>query len=1003
MNMDLFKNPPEEYRPVPFWSWNDALEDEELVRQIGLMQEQGWGGFFMHSRVGLETPYMSEAWFDRMETCINEAGKRNMGAWLYDEDKWPSGYAGGVIPEMGPEYRSKALFMAEGSIPHPEEDIKILAVYSMVKNPRTDRGWFFVPAAGEPFHSLLRLKPEKQPDPAGDVTFLYFYQWTAPLGDPWFNGKSYVDFLNPEVTEAFLESTHERYASRFGEHFGRAVPGIFTDEPLCLYQGYRGSILPWTSRLPELFYARYGYDLLEYLPHLYYPLKGYEKVRFEYRKLITELFLEGYTKTVYAWCENKGLKFTGHFMCEDDLVRNLHWIGSLLPHYKFMHHPGIDHLARRANNIITQKQLQSVVNQFGKTRALTETYGCSGQNNTLEGLKWIADWQFVNGVNLINPHLSLYTMRGERKRDFPPNLFYQQPWWEYNRLLADYQTRLSYALSQGERVIDILVLHPIESAYIAYTPLDHADAQLLNTEFEKTLFMLMENHYDFDLGDEYLMETDGQVAGNRLQIGKAAYGTVVLPPLLNLRNSTLLLLKQFMENGGKIIVLKHLPDYIDGLPGGKTVEQCLKSAHIAAFHTLLYTVKSCIGPQVEITEADGSSACKVYYHKRKNGNRYLYFFANNDTDRSICCNIRLKEEGAVYILDPFLGGRHAYPAVLQKGATVLDYDMPPAGSLLLEVDTDCRPMPRVPDMNTAPARLHTSGCRMNIPLSGDWKLNLLDENALTLDFCSCLLEDGKFSEPMLHLEAQDRVKKSRKDFTLRYLFQVKGWDGSGAQLVMERPDAFTVRVNGHQVSYGSQGYWKDTSFKRIPIPGLLRNGENIIELSGAWNEKPEVEALYLLGNFKVEALENRKFFLVPAEGSTFRENLAAEGYPFYAGRVEISKNVMVDDLKAGYRYVLELGRVDASAVAVFVNGEPAGCMICREYRLDITSWIRQGSNTLTLRLANTLHNLLGPHHDVHGEVVPSVGPGSFKRGRNWTDLYYFAPFGIGEGAIRIQA
>ncbi|MFL7793776.1 MAG: hypothetical protein AB8I69_16655, partial [Anaerolineae bacterium] len=84
MDPHQFQNPPKTYREAPFWSWNDDLDPEELVRQIGLMDEAGWGGFFMHSRVGLRTPYMGQHWMACICACAEEAGKRGMGAWLYD-------------------------------------------------------------------------------------------------------------------------------------------------------------------------------------------------------------------------------------------------------------------------------------------------------------------------------------------------------------------------------------------------------------------------------------------------------------------------------------------------------------------------------------------------------------------------------------------------------------------------------------------------------------------------------------------------------------------------------------------------------------------------------------------------------------------------------------------------------------------------------------------------------------------------------------------------------
>ena len=97
MNKQLartFKSPGSEFRGAPFWAWNGKLEPEELRRQVRVMHRMGLGGFFMHSRVGLDTAYLSDEWFECVDACIDEAEKLDMQAWLYDEDRWPSGAAG---------------------------------------------------------------------------------------------------------------------------------------------------------------------------------------------------------------------------------------------------------------------------------------------------------------------------------------------------------------------------------------------------------------------------------------------------------------------------------------------------------------------------------------------------------------------------------------------------------------------------------------------------------------------------------------------------------------------------------------------------------------------------------------------------------------------------------------------------------------------------------------------------------------------------------------------
>ncbi len=60
LSRELFENPTCEYRGTPFWAWNDYLTKEELCRQIDVFKEMGLGGFHMHVRQGLETPYLEK-------------------------------------------------------------------------------------------------------------------------------------------------------------------------------------------------------------------------------------------------------------------------------------------------------------------------------------------------------------------------------------------------------------------------------------------------------------------------------------------------------------------------------------------------------------------------------------------------------------------------------------------------------------------------------------------------------------------------------------------------------------------------------------------------------------------------------------------------------------------------------------------------------------------------------------------------------------------------------
>ena len=96
---ELFRDPTSEYRCAPFWAWNCDLDDALLFREIDCMKQMGAGGFHMHVRVGMSTKYLSDEFMAHIRACTDKAKREHMLAWLYDEDKWPSGFAGGYVTE----------------------------------------------------------------------------------------------------------------------------------------------------------------------------------------------------------------------------------------------------------------------------------------------------------------------------------------------------------------------------------------------------------------------------------------------------------------------------------------------------------------------------------------------------------------------------------------------------------------------------------------------------------------------------------------------------------------------------------------------------------------------------------------------------------------------------------------------------------------------------------------------------------------------------------------
>ena len=563
-----FQTPASQFRGAPFWAWNGKLEPEDLRRQVRHMHRMGLGGFFMHSRVGLDTPYLSDEWMDCIDACADEADKLGMRAWLYDEDRWPSGAAGGLVTKT-PEYRQRFLCMYRYNSEVPQNAISqdVLAVFKVTLQ-----------------NDVITAKEELDPNSDtiapqdGEAILVFRIEKASPSS--WYNGYTYLDTMNHDAVAEFIRVTHEKYAQEEGKHFQKSIPGIFTDEPNHGHKykkytddnGVEVISLPWTQRLPEIFRQRYSYDLLAYLPELFFDSVEDDAcvARYHYNDCTTFLFVDAFARQIGEWCERNGVEHTGHVLAEETLSSQNRVVGSCMRFYPYMQAPGMDLLTQFRREYDTAKQVSSVARQFGRKWRLTETYGCTGWDFPFEGHKALGDWQAALGINLRCQHLSWYTMKGQAKRDYPASIFYQSPWWQHYNKVEDYFARINAVMTRGVEIRHVLVVHPVESLWVQ--PMDSSQQSLTTEELESSIMQLRDNllaaNIDFDYGDEDIMANHATVksdqSGPCFQVEEAPYRAAVLPPMTNIRSSTLNLLQKFMEEGGTVICCHTPPERVDG-------------------------------------------------------------------------------------------------------------------------------------------------------------------------------------------------------------------------------------------------------------------------------------------------------------------------------------------------------------------------------------------------------------------------------------------------------
>jgi len=1037
ISLEEFRNPSKKYRGIPFFSVNDELDPDKVREKVAELDAAGFGGAFFHAREGLLTPFLSERWFQAFGAALEEAEKRGMTMWAYDEDRWPSGFGGGTVAAMGPDYRAKAILMIPSTAPievPPEAGEAVAAFECDVGDDLLPTSYRRLPVNGEGDSAegpgttgAVNAASQGAAGGARARLYLNFLKYTASVGDPWHGGLSYVDLLNPSVTDAFINFCYAPYAQRFKGKLGSALPGIFTDEPnLSASRPPRSSIpgngllrgapfpifsLPWTDPFPAIFEKSNGYDLTDKLPELFFDVGSYSKTRYDYWRTLTSTFVENFSKRIYDWCQRNGLKFTGHYLAEDDLISQL-VVGATMPHYEFEHIPGIDHLCNQVwNGLLTVKQVASVANQLGKERVLCETYGATGNHPSFEDRKWIADFLLAGGVNMINHHLFPYSLRGRRKDDYGLTFHKGQPWWKYNYIMEDYVARLSYALSQGTRIADVLVIHPMGSVWSSYSPADEGKAKFINDRFFELLRELLKAHRDFELGDEILLAKYGEVKDGRLWVGRASYETVVIPPSYTISRKTLELLKSFAQSGGSVIAVQPLPTAVDA---SEAVGDELKRFRAVGSPAEAALTLRANGGEISV-ECDDDENGEVLVHARKVDNEVLVFVANLDREGAHSVNLSLKGRWTLQRLDPLTGKAEKEGTSYSDGRTTLSgrAELGPAGSALWLAS---------PQAGEGNAEARSAGepaeegkTRLEIPVQ-DWSFEPVEKNALLLDYATMpspsprsLLASSSASPssenpPPLHVSAVKRRLMAMgpgKEAKVIFTAEVEELPPGKVYLVVERnPNVTSVSFNGVPVSAAPSFNWLDEDFPAYDISSLLKVGPNEVEVGIRVGLDFDLEPLYLLGDFEVEAMPAGRSRIRRKRGGTPSSfaDLAKEGYPFYCGEVTLSGRFSLQGFPPGPKRVyLEL-RYSAALAVVRINGSSPIYAINKRERLDVTELVKDGNNGLKITLVGTLANALGPLHRKAAKTC--VGPESFyASGGDWTDDYVTYPLGLDECTV----
>ena len=1015
LDRELFKMPTSEYRAAPFWSWNCELKPEILMKEIEYMKQMGFGGFHMHPRVGLATPYLSDEFMDMVKMCVNKAKQEKMLAWLYDEDKWPSGFAGGLNTK---DIESREKCLVFGKIPYNDDTLVLDEDKAIAGDDLPKSKYYFVRCYDVELNSegyMTSYKTIGVDEKAEHTKYFAYVEYTQP--STWYNGQAYADTLSKPVIENFVKLTHERYKAVIGDEFGKTVPAIFTDEPQFKRKrafnyptDERPGIMPYTTDLNDTYKAAYGIDLIDHLPEIFFdkPDGEVSRVRYYYHDHISERFASAFADTVGKWCDDNGIKLTGHMMQEPSLLSQTAAIGDCMRSYRGFALPGIDMLSDH-HELSTAKQCESAVHQYGREGMTSELYGVTNWHYDFKGHKLQGDWQAALGVTVRVPHLYWASMKGEAKRDYPASIGHQSPWYKEYGYIENHFARVNTAMTRGKPHVKIGLFHPVESYWLCYGPSSLSDYERSERQrhYYETLNWLLFATLDFDIICESLLPSQFAGTDGGFCVGQMKYDTVIVAGLKTIRSTSLDALEQYQKAGGHIVFMGEIPTYVDAEKSDRATKFAEKCTKISWSTKELY--EQCDRDRdISIRELDGSLTKNLIYQMRDDGDdRYVFvshvvepMYYRYESFPIKGYNITLTGEWKLTYMNTLTGEMTEMAAGYENGNTLFTWETGCLGSLLIHME---------PGRREQGAVLETESFNTEEYFTDSATFTLEEPNVLVLDHPSFSVDGGEMQPADEILRVDDKIriqtgtrrrtagmvqpwltpfdKNPQHTVTLKYDID-SDIEYDGAQLALESSEYATVTLNGVKADMTDVGWYVDEdAIRKIDLPHIAR-GRNTLTVEYRFGDITQLERMYILGDFGVE-VHGSMFKLVKLADKLGFGSITSQTLPFYGGNLTYHMTYTGSGKKT-----IDVARFSGTALSVAVDGKRLDGMIAFPPQRISLGELSEGTHTIDITFYGNRTNTFGSFHDT--DPKPSwQGPDRWRtNGRFFSYEYLLRDQGI---------
>lgn len=709
----------QEYKSIPKWVWNTPLENftaPVIYEQLKQFRDHDGYSGVMIVLWGHEK-YLTEEYFKKYGEALDIAAELGMKIILWDENGFPTGYAGGIFEMEYPEYTARRLDMTEIEVEGPAllkrevPDGILMGVVAMnIETGERIDVTSLVDGSGQLQYTV----------PEGQWRIMIFTCIREEPFELWGRKCRFIDYLDPDAVEKFIQITHQQYYDRFPQHFGSTIQYAFYDEPS--FWRLQGRI--WTADFNRKFKERYGYSPVIYYPALWYDIgsetEAARNALFGFR---AELYAGGFVKTLNDWCREHRIQLTGH-MDQEEIANPVPLSGDLMKVFEYQDMPGVDEIFFYGRGSRAYKIISSAAYNYDKPAVMCETYGAMGEEMPVDVLYREAMDLYAKGVSFMVPHGAWYD--NIKEVTFPPELSYRSKKFgpelpEFNKYIG----RLSGMLRGGRHVADIGMLYPIAALQAGYR-FGEGDAYLGGITAEEANYMELGEmlslsiRKDFTFVHPVVLDERCSVNGAEIYMNNINnhenYKVFILPGSKVIYLSNARKLKQLFDNGGRLIAVGQLPykstefghdedvkaaiEHIFGVDPKITSSQGEgyhsntssaggKAYYIPALNidSIRTALDNALGlPDVSFEDYIGTSGGNFSYIHKIKGERHIFFFANS-SDVPVSTYVRLRGRVVPEVWDPHKGNKEAAEYEYIKNSDVVvtrvRIELPPVKSVFI--------------------------------------------------------------------------------------------------------------------------------------------------------------------------------------------------------------------------------------------------------------------------------------------------------------------------------